>query len=213
LTTGPRTPGASEPFAVVPVTREHVQIWYHAYNTRFSGASATAFAQGWGNTRFAPLMLTDGSPVHTWYGASTFECALMESVFHDIPLNPPGHLDTARLKDYHMAKVQIVAPLPCVSFHTPFLPALNVTRTELIDSQPDVYSETQKWSQAAFDQRPDARAIAYGSRRDDSGRCVMLFGQRLPADALVVVADDQLGIDPYRTMALKMAESLGLQII
>lgn len=211
--TGPRSPGKSERFSVVSVTPSNVSVWYHAYNTQYAGASPTSFAQGWGNTRFAPIQLPDGSPVHTWYGASTFECALMESVFHDIPLNPPGHLDMARLADYRMTKVLIPIEMQCVSFHTPHLPALELTRADLIDSYPVVYPATRKWSQAAFDQRTSAQAIAYGSRRDDSGRCVMLFGQRLPADALRVVADDPLAVDPYRSMVIKLAESLGLWII
>ena len=33
-----------------------------------------------GNTRLASIVQPDGSPVHPWYGASTFECSFLESV-------------------------------------------------------------------------------------------------------------------------------------
>lgn len=209
----PHAPGAAESFTVVRLTPDEVPVWYHAYKIDHPWATGTTFAQGWGNTRFAPIHLPNGSAVHTWYGASTFDCALMESVFHDVSLNPPGYLDLARLDRYRVAKVALREELQCVSFHTPFLPALDLTRADLIDSLPVAYAATRQWSQAAHDQCPKAQAIAYGSRRNDVGRCVMLFGQRLPANALLVVADDPLSVEPYRSRVIELADSLRLSVL
>ena len=42
-----------------------------------------------GRPRFAPLAQANGTPVHTYYLASTPEAAYLESVLHDVPLAPP----------------------------------------------------------------------------------------------------------------------------
>ena len=38
-----------------------------------------------GLTRFAPVFEPDGACLPTLYAAATFECAVFESVFHDVP--------------------------------------------------------------------------------------------------------------------------------
>ncbi|MEX3953416.1 RES family NAD+ phosphorylase [Paraburkholderia sp. EG287B] len=210
---GPHMPGGAEAFTVVSVTWEDVPVWYHAYCTHPHATTATTFAQGWGNTRFAPISCPDGSPVHTYYAASSFACVVMESLFHDVPLSPPGVFDLDRLTHFRLARLTIPDPIQCVSFHTPHLPALDLTRADLIDSLPAVYDSTRKWSQAAYNQCPGAHAIAYGSRRDDSGRCVMLFGQRLPSSRLTVVSDESMAVEPLRTKVLQLADSLNLNVI
>lgn len=210
---GPHVPGDAESFTVVSVTREDVPVWYHAYSTHPYATTATSFAQGWGDTRFAPISCLDGSSVHTYYAASSFECTVMESLFHDVPLSPPGVFDLDRLTHFRLAKLTLPDPIQCVSFHTPYLPALQLTRAELIDSLPAVYDATRKWSQAAYSQCPTAQAIAYGSRRNDSGRCVMLFGQRLSSSPFTVVSDESMAVDPLRTKVMQLADSLKIHVI
>ena len=57
---------------------------------------------------------------------------------------------------------------------------------------PAYYKQTSKWSAAAYAQVTDAAAIMYGSRRDDAGRCIMLFKDRLPDPATpFAVIDDK----------------------
>src|ERR1700738_2367576 len=38
-----------------------------------------------GNARFSPIKLSDGASIPTLYGGTTFDCAAMETVFHDVP--------------------------------------------------------------------------------------------------------------------------------
>jgi hypothetical protein len=197
-------PGTSEPFIVVPVTRTDVPVWYHVYCTKTHSTKADTFAKGWGDTRFAPISTDTGSPVHTYYVASTPECAYMESVLHEIPLSPPGVFDVSELQHYHLAQVVLPEPLACVSFHTPYLPALNLTRSQLIDSLPACYAETRPWAEAAYRQEAKAQAIAYGSRRDDAARCLMLFGQRLPEPPISVLKTEPLAHSPRREEVLAL---------
>jgi RES domain len=206
-------PGASEPFTLVPVTRAEVPVWFHVYCTKNHPTKADTFSKGWGDTRFAPISTETGSPVHTYYAASSPECAYMESVLHDIPLSPRGQFDVSELQYFHLAQVQLHNPLDCVSFHTPYLPALGLTRAQLIDSLPACYAETQRWAEAAYRQQLDAKGIAYGSRRDDAARCLMLFGQRLPDPPLTVLQSGTLAVSPRREEVLALVRRLKIREI
>ena len=180
MTCGLPVPGAAEKFTQVSIGTAEVDVWYHVYSTKRYAVTAESFSEGWGDTRFAPILQANGTPVHTYYAASTAEGAYMESVLHDIPLSPPGHFEVDELAHYWLATLRLPGKLACVSFHTPYLPQLDLTRGQLVDSLPVCYPETRAWAQAAYLQCPDAQAIAYGSRRDDAARCVMLFRQRMP---------------------------------
>jgi hypothetical protein len=203
-------PRPDEDFATESVDQSEVAVWYHVYSTEDHPNTATTFSEGWGDTRFAPIYCPDGSPVHTCYAASTFDCAVMESVLHENPLSPPGVFYVDCLKHYRLARIELDYPLECVSFHTPYLPALDLTRAQLIDSLPAYYAQTRAWAQAAFNQRPAAHALAYGSRRHDAGRCVMLFGQRLPNPRFRVLGDEAMALDPLRQRVLQLVRRLKL---
>ena len=195
MSCGISKPGPSEPFTLVTVTRADIPVWYHVYCTK-NHPTADTFSKGWGDTRFAPISTKTGSPAHTYYAASTAEGAYMESVLHEIPISPPGQFDVSELQYYHLAQVQLPDLLDCVSFHTPYFPALGLTRAQLIDSLPVCYEETRLWAEAAYRQKPGAKGIAYGSRRDDAARCLMLFG--LPDPPLAVLQSESLAVSPRR---------------
>lgn len=184
-------PNTNEPFVLEAL---EPQRWYHIYSTETHPTRADSFNEGWGRTRFAPIKTDLGEQIHTYYAASTIRCAMMESILHDVPLNPPGMFQMSRLPFFHLATIELRNPLQAVSFHSLHLPRLKLTRTMLIESLPAYYDQTSAWAKAAYEQAPAAAAIVYGSRRDDAGNCVMLFKQRLP-DAtrpFVVVSDEPL---------------------
>lgn len=206
-------PSAGAKFKTIRIAPTEVSTWYHVYSTKPPHVNkATTFAEGWGDTRFAPLTGDDGSPVHTYYAASSVECAILESVLHDIPLYPPGQLNLDLLQHHRIAEIAFADALDCVSFHTPHLPALQLTRAQLIDSLPAHYPKTRAWAQAAYQQCANAQAIAYGSRRYDAHRCIMLFGQRIAPPPFKVVGDRPLAIAPGREQVLRLVEELGIGI-
>ncbi|GGB54549.1 hypothetical protein GCM10011505_39400 [Tistrella bauzanensis] len=51
-----------------------------------------------GNARFSPIQDDQGQPIPTLYGGTTMDCALMETVFHDVP-------HTAGLKTFDKGKL------------------------------------------------------------------------------------------------------------
>ena len=210
-----KAPGAAEPFHVDTVGGG--TIWYHVYSTETHPTDAFTFAKGWGDTRFAPIMDVAGVPVHTYYAASEPDVAYMESVLHDTALSPPGVFEVATLVHYHLATVRLPT-IEVVSFHTPYLPALELTRVELVDSPAACYPETRPWARAAFQQCAGAQAVGYGSRRHDRGRCLMLFGQRMPNDPILLqpfelLADEPLAIGTRRAEVLRLIRSLGVREI
>ncbi len=149
--------------------------------------------------------------MHTCYVASSRESVYMESVLHDVSLSPPGVFEVASLRHFHLVKLQLPPSLDFVSFHTHDLPRLKLTRAQLIDSLTDCYPETRAWSEAAYLQRPGAQAVGYGSRRNDSGRCLMLFRQRLPDPPFTVLEEQGLANPPLRAEVLALVRSLGIR--
>jgi hypothetical protein len=211
MSCGLRVPGSAEDFTVRAVTTEDVPFWYHVYSTAIHPNTALTFSEGWGDTRFAPIEQDDGTPVHTYYAASTRESVYMESVLHDVALAPPGLFEVDTLRHFHLVKLELPASIDFVSFHTLDLPRLKITRAELVDSLTDCYAETRAWAQAAFRQCPGAQAIGYGSRRNDAGRCLMLFGQRLPDTPFAVREEHELAAPPWRAEVLGLVRSLGVR--
>jgi hypothetical protein len=201
-------PRKREAFVEETIRRSEVAVWYHVYRPS-ARIKAQTFNPGLGDTRFAPLTGTS-----TYYAASTARAAYLESILHDVSLQPPGVVDLDVLRTYRIATVELPNTVRCVSFHTPFLPRLKLTRAQLIDSPAVCYPETRAWAQAAFDQRLKAQGIAYTSRRDDAGRCLMLFGKRLRTRAsLRVLVDEATDIVPRRVEFLALVRMLKLHQI
>ncbi|MBV8034132.1 hypothetical protein [Roseateles sp.] len=122
-----REPEPVEDFEVGGLTHTDVAEWYHVYSTRSHPSTcADTFAEDWGSTRFAPLLTEAGTPVHTYYIASTPEAAYRESVLHDASLAPPGMFEVASLAHFHLVRLRLPATVDYVSFHTPFLPRLGI---------------------------------------------------------------------------------------
>ncbi len=205
-------PGPSEDFTVCALSPEDVGVWYHVLSTfGHPYTAADTFSEGWGSTRFAPIHELDGTPVHTYYVANSTDAAYMESVLHDVILPPPGVFEVNALRYYFLVTLRLPSTVQYVSFHTHDLPRLkNIPRAQLIDSAPVCYPQTRAWSQAAYRQNPGAQAIGYGSRRNDAGRCLMLFKQRMPQPAFEVLQVESLAIGARRIEFLALVRSLKL---
>jgi hypothetical protein len=213
MSCGLPAPGVAEPFVEETITHTQVRVWYHLYRPS-ARIKADSFNPGLGDTRFAPLAATRKKVVSTYYAASTPRAAYLESILHDVSLEPPGVVDLDTLRSYRIATIELPAAVRCVSFHTPFLPRLKLTRAQIIDSPSACYPETRAWAQAAFRQRQNAQGIAYTSRRDDAGRCIMLFEQRFRAKSIIKVrADEAMDLPPRRAEFRALVRALKLHEI
>lgn len=138
-----------------------------------------------GNARFSPIQDDQGRAIPTLYGGTTVDCALMETVFHDVP-HTAGFksFDKGKLTGQVHSAVQVSQPLHLVDLSSVPLRKLGITRKQLIDTEKDQYPATRKWAEAIHRQCPDAQGLSWVSRQDDSARAVVLFGDRIPEGAL-----------------------------
>ncbi|WP_349745063.1 RES family NAD+ phosphorylase [Roseateles cavernae] len=138
-----------------------------------------------GNARFSPIQDEKGKAIPTLYAGTTLPCALMETVFHDVP-HTAGFksIDKAKLEGQVHSAVVVKVPVQLVDLSSVPLRKLGVTRKQLIDTEKDQYPGTRTWAVAFHGQCPDAQGLSWVSRQDDSARAVMLFGDRIPAGAL-----------------------------
>lgn len=211
MSCGLPVPGPAEAFTVWSVTTQELGVWSHVDNTAtYPTTTALMFAEGWGDTRFAPIDQADGTPVHTYCVASSRESVYRESVLHGVALAPPGTYEVASLRHYHVVKLQMAPAVAFVSFHSLDLPKLNLSRAQLVNSLTDCYPQTRAWSQAVL-QRTDAQAIGYDSSRNDSGRCLMLFKQRLLDPPFMLIEEQSLLAPALRAEVLAWVRSLGVR--
>ncbi len=169
-----------------------------------------------GNARFSPIQNDQGQPIPTLYAGTTMDCALMETVFHDVP-HTAGFktFDKGKLTDQVHSTVEVTQPLKVVDLASVPLRKLGVTRKQLIDTEKDQYPATRKWAEALHSQFPEAQGLSWVSRQDDSARAVVLFGDRIADDALEPqgasrsLVDDGTAYDAV----LDLADRIGVAII
>ncbi|CAN5503427.1 hypothetical protein BH11PSE9_BH11PSE9_29110 [soil metagenome] len=138
-----------------------------------------------GNARFSPIAKANGEPVPTLYGGTSFDCAAMETVFHDVPFAAGfKSYDKRRLQGHLHSLLQPTTDLLLVDLSAIALRKLGVQRGQLIDTEKDCYPQTRAWAQAIHAQHARAQCLCWISRQDDRAEAVMLFGDRVKAAVL-----------------------------
>ncbi len=169
-----------------------------------------------GNARFSPIQDEHGKPIPTLYGGTTMECALMETVFHDVP-HTAGFksFDKGKLVEQVHSTVQLEQELQLVDLASVPLRKLGVTRKQLIDTEKDQYPATRKWAEAIHRQCPQAQGLSWVSRQDDSARAVILFGDRIPDGALRPDGNSRSLLDDGDAYdaVLDLADRIGVNIV
>ncbi|MGP1615875.1 MAG: RES family NAD+ phosphorylase, partial [Pollutimonas bauzanensis] len=179
--------------------------------------AATQFNPGvLGNARFSPIRNDRGEAIPTLYTGTTFSCALMETVFHDVPYTAGfKSFDKNKLSGQMHSKVEITLDLKVADLGGVALRKLGVPRKQLIDTEKDQYPSTRKWAEEIHRQCPKAQGLSWVSRQDDSARAFVLFGDRIPGDALRSQGDSRSlldGLDAYDEV-LALAERIGVNIV
>lgn len=169
-----------------------------------------------GNARFSPIKAADGSNIPTLYGGTTFDCAAMETVFHDVPFAAGlKTFDKRKLIDQVYSQVTPRRDLNLADLSTTALRKLGIQRNELIDTEKDKYPDTRKWAEAIHAARSDAEGLYWVSRQDDRALAIVLFGDRVAAADLLptraphsVLADIRIYTD-----LLVLADRIGVNIV
>lgn len=169
-----------------------------------------------GNARFSPIQDEHGNPIPTLYGGTTLDCALMETVFHDVPHSAGfKSVDKGKLAGQVHSTVRIEQELQLVDLASVPLRKLGVTRKQLIDTEKDQYPATRKWAVAIHRRCPQAQGLSWISRQDDSARTVVLFGDRIPDAALRAEGKSRSLLDDADAYdaVLDLANRIGVNIV
>lgn len=145
------------------------------------GVSATGTLQK--PTRFAPIRDDAGVVVPYLYSGSTLDCAIFETIFHDVPLDlPDKFVDLTQFAGYGHSQLVARRDLVLVDLTTDGLSRLNVAKAALIDSMAADYPATARWAQALHHACSTADGLLWMSRRRDRDQALMLFGDRVGPD-------------------------------
>jgi hypothetical protein len=131
-------------------------------------------------TRFAPIRDAKGKVVSYLYGGSTLDCAVFETVFHDVPIDAPDKfvdLDFFAARGH--GELVPSRDLRLVDLTSEGLHRLKVPKEELITSPSRDYLVTATWAEALHHQFADVDGLVWMSRQRDRDRSVMLFGDRV----------------------------------
>ncbi len=168
-----------------------IHVWKRAFpllrchDSRFG---ATEFNPGLGNGRFHPLTTVGGGNVPTLYGSDTFDGALSETVFHNVPIRGPGR--GVRQETLRTLMVSTLAPardLRLGQLHGYGLRRMRLSRNELIGSEAAHYAETRAWGEALHRCAAEVDGLVWVSRQHDTSFAMVLFGDRLRRDELDVI--------------------------
>lgn len=168
------------------ITRTHLPpdtLLHRIHNEKYH---ACQFNPGLhGNARFSPVSDSTGSPVPSLYGGLTPACAMMETIFHDIPCAPGFKtLDKNKLCGLVLSVLTVTRELTLADLSSIALRKLGVSRRQLIETEKCDYPSTRLWAQAIHRQYTDIQGLSWVSRQDDSARAVILFGDRISAGIL-----------------------------
>lgn len=169
-----------------------------------------------GNARFSPIQDEQATPIPTLYAGTTMACALMETVFHDVP-HTAGFksFDKGKLVEQVHSTVMVERELQLVDLASVPLRKLGVTRKQLIDTEKDQYPATRKWAEAIHRQCSQAQGLSWVSRQDDSARAVVLFGDRILDGALRAEGSSRSLLDDVGAYdaVLDLADRIGVNIV
>lgn len=167
-------------------------VLHRIHDQRFG---ATAFNPGFGSSRFAPLD-SGGTQVPTAYAATSLECAMYESIFHEI--EPGAAFKSIRwsaLVPIKYSQVKLNRELRLAQLFSADLMKWGLERSQLIDTPKSTYPDTRAWSAAIHASDPKLDGMVWTSRKFDQEKALVLFGDRVGAGDLTEVSSVRITSD------------------
>jgi RES domain len=161
--------------------------WYRCHKSTFT---ENAFnGSGGGDTRFSPLRSLTGATVPTLYAGETIECAYMETVLHDLPIDLSGHiLDLDDLEGRVISQIAPTRTLKLIDLTTTGLRRLGLQKSKVIETTPLQYAETRVLAERLHASFPEVDGLRWISRQYDESSACVLFGDRVVKSDLQVTA-------------------------
>jgi hypothetical protein len=153
-------------------------------------------------TRFAPIRDARGAVVPYLYGGATLDCAIFETVFHDVPISAPDKfVDLGDFAQRGHGQLTPARALKLADLTSEGLHRLKAPKTELIASPSREYPRTALWAQALHRQFAGVDGLLWMSRQRDRDPALLLFGDRLKG----VLSGQRIGGPLARNPALREA--------
>ncbi len=151
------------------------------------------------NGRFQLFAAESGRVVPILYGAAQPFAALAETVFHDVPIRSPARaVFETRLAPLHGFGLRRLA-----------VRAANLTDTESVE-----YPRTTEWACELHAALPDIDGLVWMSRRFNSSRALVLFGDRVAArDLSVAEPAVPLFVGRGRDLVDRAANAAGIAVV
>jgi hypothetical protein len=169
-----------------------------------------------GNARFSPIKASDKSNIPTLYGGTTFDCAAMETVFHDVPIAAGFKtFDKQKLADHAYSQITPRRALNLIDLTGTALKKLGIQRSQLIDTEKDEYLNTRNWAEALHAACPNADGLCWVSRQDDRAFAIVIFGDRVAAADLTPAGapQDLLTVAPVYADLVVLADRIGVDLV
>lgn len=170
-----------------------------------------------GNARFSPIRNAGGNIIPTIYAAQTFAGAAMETAFHDVPL--AGALKTKARTDLEPlahSEIKLEAELVLADLSVKGLSKLGLEKKDLIETGKDAYAMTRSFAEHIHASHPGIQGLSWVSRKDDTNRAFVLFGDRIRPGAISAVAGSTKGLvsndDTYEQI-LDLADEIDVKIV
>ena len=171
-----------------------------------------------GDARFSPLSHGSGTVVPTLYAGTTLDCALMETVFHDVPFHAGFKVlsKASHVERQVSSTIRSPRPLQLIDLTSIALKKLGLRRADLIDTEASEYPITREWAIRLYEDHTDAEGLLWTSRQDDRAQAVVLFETRLRGLSFIPVSGPQSLLMPdgsARSEVLDLADRLDVVLV
>ncbi len=193
-----------------------------------------SFNPGFGDTRFAPIVSSEGVSVPTIYLGENETAVLQESVFHDVHHSlAGGQIYEAIVRTWAVAYVELPVDLTLVDLRNSSLTDRGLTREQLAATTAEHYPCTRQWAAWFHQQGADGlvwhsrqselhlsrlkgRSEIEGSAKEHELEVCVLFGDRVPSNPgsypLIGSGVRNLIEGQGRILLDQLAEQLGARI-
>lgn len=172
-----------------------------------------------GNARFSPIRNPAGTIVPTIYGAESFECAACEIILRcpDVPPQVgtgPIPLQISYPADYahhSHSEIRTTIDIELVDLTVAGQRMIGVNGNALLAGPRSTYGATRGWAEAIHLACPRSHGLYYSSYQYGPEFAVVLFGDRLPPDALTTISTRAVADAGCHDEVRKLAQTLSIE--
>lgn len=185
---------------------------HRVHDLKYGGAAFNS--SGKGDTRFSPLF-EGGIAVPTMYAGENLDCALMETIFHDVPFtNGPRRVRRSKIDSRAYSVLTTQVDIQLADLTSIALRRMGISRTDIIETTAKKYPRTREWAIAIRKASPSAQGFMWTSRQHDRQEAYVLFGDRLGdgAGKHVVAVQTTERLESKISEVSDLAERLGVDL-